>query len=50
MSELHVLCGLDETSFDGLELVEMDGKSYLQFCAEETSMDKERYEVETSLP
>ncbi len=49
LSELHVMRGLDETSFDDLELVEMDGKSYLQFSAEEIGMDEEGYEVGTSL-
>jgi len=49
MSELHVMRGLDETSYDGLEIVDMDGTTYLQFYAEEIGMDEDGYEVGTSL-
>lgn len=49
LSELHVMRGLDETTFKELESVDVDGTKYLQFYAEDVGMDEEGYEMGTSL-
>lgn len=49
LNELFVLKGMDETSFNDLKVVELEGETYLQFYAEEIGIDSEGYDFGTSI-
>lgn len=48
LSEFYIIRALDQTPFTGLNTVDMDGNSYLQFYAEEIYLE-DGYEYGTSL-
>jgi len=49
LTELYILRALDETPYDKLQKIELEGKSYLQFYAEESGLDNEGYAFRTSV-
>ncbi|MFT5821864.1 MAG: hypothetical protein ACI8ZM_003120 [Crocinitomix sp.] len=49
LNELYVMRKMDETQFKDLVNVEVDGKEYLQFYAEEIGEDEYGYEYGTSI-
>ncbi|NOQ74129.1 MAG: hypothetical protein GQ574_19130 [Crocinitomix sp.] len=49
LNELYVMRKMDETQCKDLEYVEVDGKEYLQFYAEEIGEDEYGYEYATAI-
>lgn len=49
LNELYVMQKMDETEFDELESVEVDGMAYLQFYAEEIGEDEFGYEYASAI-
>ena len=49
LNELYVMRKMDETQYNELEYVELEGKEYLQFYAEEIGEDEYGYEYATAI-
>jgi hypothetical protein len=49
LNELYVMRKLDESVFDDLEYIELEGKEYLKFYAEDIGEDEFGYEYATAI-